>query len=143
LKSWLKSLPEIWRSGSTDLTAGLLAGQADDHQQNKRHQVLIEILRKMQTEQALEHAFRQSGDLGQFTRQLHTWFDAFRTLKLIHALRDTCLPCVSYAWLQADPAFRLLLTTDPDLSAFHQRLATLTVSGSHMNKDTVEDICNA
>ncbi len=154
LKSWLESLPAIWRSGSTDLTVGLLTGQADDHRQKERQRVLIEILRTMRTEQALEHAFRQSNDFGQFTRQLHTWFDAFRTLKLIHALRDTCLPCVSYAGLQADPAFRILLTTDPDLSAFHQRLPTLPVGGSlhnerqprcgsHTNKDTVEDICNA
>jgi hypothetical protein len=127
LKTWLESLPTIWRSGSTDLAVGLLAGQADNHRQKNLQQALTEVLRKMQTEQALEHAFRQSGDLGQFTRQLHTWFDAFRTLKLIHALRDTCLPCVSYAGLKADPAFRLLLTTDPELAACHQRLAATRV----------------
>ncbi len=76
----------------------------------------------MKTDQALEHAFRQSRSLDQFTRQVHTWFDAFRTLKLIHFLRDDCLPSISYVELETSALYRHLLTEDPDLLAFHNRL---------------------
>jgi len=29
-------------------------------------------------------------------RRVHSWFDAFRTLKLVHTLRDRCFPSVSW-----------------------------------------------
>jgi hypothetical protein len=32
---------------------------------------------------------------------MHTWFDAFRTLKLIHYLRDHHLPSISFEALVA------------------------------------------
>lgn len=38
--------------------------------------------------QALEHARQHSDNPQQFLRHFHTWFDAFRTLKFIHLLRD-------------------------------------------------------
>ena len=76
----------------------------------------------MKTERALEHAFRQSNNLDQFTRQVHTWFDAFRTLKLIHFLRDGYLPSISYARLEANSGYQHLLTRDSDLLAFHDYL---------------------
>jgi hypothetical protein len=76
----------------------------------------------IKTEQAVEHAFRQSKNPDQFKRQVHTWFDALRTLKLIHALRDLSLPSINYAALQASPQFHELLASDPDLSAFHELL---------------------
>jgi len=80
-------------------------------------------LKELGTEQALEHAFRQSKDLDQFVRQMNTWFDAFRTLKLIHALRDDQLASISYAKLEAHQTFSQLLTKDPDLLAFYQQLS--------------------
>jgi hypothetical protein len=88
----------------------------------------------MKMDQALEHAFRQSGDLEQFTRQVHTWFDAFRTLKLIHALRDSELPSISYATLMADPLYQHLLTIDPDLLGYHARLTNNPVKESMHGK---------
>jgi hypothetical protein len=42
---------------------------------------------------ALQHCRRQSRSPGQFSRQFHQWFDGFRTLKFIHALRAA-------GWLQ-------------------------------------------
>ena len=53
---------------------------------------------------------------------MHTWFDAFRTLKLIHFLRDQYLPSIAYAKLKANTQYQHLLMTDPDLLAFHVRL---------------------
>jgi hypothetical protein len=38
---------------------------------------------------AIDHCRRQGKTEAQFLRQFHQWFDGFRTLKFIHALRDT------------------------------------------------------
>lgn len=96
LQDWLKSWPVLWSSGSSDLQQyqpGLLAG-----------------LKAMGAEKALVHAFTHSKDLGQFTRQMHTWFDAFRTLKLIHFLRDEFFPSVDYDQLREHPVYGELFT---------------------------------
>jgi len=122
LELWLQRLPAIWRSGSNLLTMDIFSGQPGHQNQIDGVQALLAGLKGIKTEQALEHAFRQSRDLDQFTRQMHTWFDAFRTLKLIHSLRDNYLPSISYAMLKVNPVFKLLLTKDPDLFAFHQQL---------------------
>jgi len=106
LQQWLQSLPAIWKSHSKDLAT------------NIESQSLLAGLKQIKTDQALDHAFRQSKDLDQFTRQMHTWFDAFRTLKLIHILRDLHLPTISYAELVGSQTYSRLLRTDPDLLAF-------------------------
>ena len=41
---------------------------------------------------ALRHCRRQGKTREQFTRHFHQWFDGFRTLKFIHALRDAGWP---------------------------------------------------
>ncbi len=99
LKLWLLALPSIWLSGSVDLSPGVFP-QQQGNRQNPNLQLLLAGLDAMKTGQALGHAFRQSKSLDQFTRQLNTWFDAFRTLKLIHYLRDEGLPSISYAELE-------------------------------------------
>lgn len=48
---------------------------------------------------ALDHCQRQANSPEQFERQFHQWFDGFRTLKFIHALRDDGLPLRSLAEL--------------------------------------------
>lgn len=96
LQDWLMSWPVLWPSGSSDLQhyqPALLAG-----------------LKAMGAEKALVHAFTHSKDLGQFTRQMHTWFDAFRTLKLIHFLRDEFFPSVDYNQLREHPVYGELFT---------------------------------
>ena len=118
LKTWLQSLPAIWHSGSAELVTGVFQDQWQGHEL----QSLLTGLKELKTDRALEHAFRQSKSLDQFTRQMHTWFDAFRTLKLIHFLRDQYLPSIAYAKLKANPQYQHLLTTDPDLLAFHEHL---------------------
>jgi hypothetical protein len=44
---------------------------------------------------ALAHCRRQSSTDAQFQRHFHQWFDGFRTLKFIHALRDAGWPSCS------------------------------------------------
>ena len=52
-------------------------------------------------EQAIAHCQRQGKSAEQFLRQFHQWFDAFRTLKFIHGLRDAGWPAQTLAQLQA------------------------------------------
>jgi hypothetical protein len=53
---------------------------------------------------------------------MHTWFDAFRTLKLIHHLRDFHQPNISYATLDANSSYRHLISCDAELSVFAEGL---------------------
>ena len=127
LQVWLQSLPVIWHSRSNELTTSILSEQAGfdrhgDFNLRNQRQSLLEGLKNIKAEHALEHAFRQSKSLEQFIRQIHTWFDAFRTLKLIHALRDSQLPTISYASLEVNQTFHRFLLIDPDLSVFYEQL---------------------
>ena len=121
LRHWLQSWPAIWQSRSVDLASSILPVQPGGHYECEKRQALLAGLKKIRADQALEHAFRQSGDLDQFTRQMQTWFDAFRTLKLIHTLRDQHLASVSYAGLGANQIFCRLLVQDADLLGFYER----------------------
>lgn len=56
-------------------------------------------LHKLGIATALHHCQRQAKSSAQFQRQFHQWFDGFRTLKFIHALRDGGLPLRSLAEL--------------------------------------------
>ncbi|NEQ97206.1 MAG: hypothetical protein F6K30_10845 [Cyanothece sp. SIO2G6] len=46
--------------------------------------------------QTLQQAQRQSRDRPHFHRFMQTWFDAFRTLKFVHYLRDSHYPSLSF-----------------------------------------------
>lgn len=125
LRLWLQSLPAIWHSRSSHLVVGVFSIAAAAQDQDAGLQSLLESLQELKLEQALEHAFRQSADLDQFSRQMHTWFDAFRTLKLIHALRDRILPTISLATLVSNQTFCKLLARDPELLAFYEQMKVL------------------
>jgi hypothetical protein len=120
LQLWLRSWPAIWQSQSSDLAMNIFPDQPAGLDRCEGLQALLTGLKRIRTDKALDHAFRQSKDLGQFTRQMHTWFDAFRTLKLIHILRDHHLPSVSFAGLTVNPIFCQLLAGDPELMAFDE-----------------------
>jgi hypothetical protein len=49
-------------------------------------------LEKLGLDDALDHCRRQGKTPAQFLRQFHQWFDGFKTLKLIHAIRDAGWP---------------------------------------------------
>jgi hypothetical protein len=98
-----------------------LSDPPGDRDQCEKQKALLDGLKKIGTDRALDHAFRQSRDPDQFKRQMHIWFDAFRTLKLIHSLRER-FPSVSYAGLAANQVFGQLLAQDPDLADLHEKL---------------------
>ena len=110
LGSWLGSLPAFWQARSSDIGAIL------------SQQVLINGLEELGATGALQHAFRQSSDTRQFMRQMHTWFDAFRTRKLIHYLRDHYLPSISFEALLTKHNLDHLLGHEFTLPCLHRSL---------------------
>jgi hypothetical protein len=68
-------------------------------------QLLIDTLEKMGAFPAIREAIGRSGDAATMRRHFHTWFDAFRTLKLIHALRDGGLPSLHWREALAEAPF--------------------------------------
>jgi hypothetical protein len=57
-------------------------------------------------------------------RAFHTWFDAFRTLKLIHALRDGGIPSLPYPEALAEAPFTgLTAATEDDVDWVRGALA--------------------
>lgn len=124
---WLQSWPAIWLTQSSQLQGDLFAGHADcqllvSKPQAHEVQCLLDALGALKTEAALQHAFRQSKSPEQFNRQMRIWFDAFRSLKLIHAMRDQLLPSISFGQLCGRPEYVLLLTRDADLAECHDLL---------------------
>jgi hypothetical protein len=57
-------------------------------------------------------------------RHFHTWFDAFRTRKLVHALRDGGLTSLHYREALAEAPFTgLSASTEDDAEALRRVLA--------------------
>ena len=128
LHNWLGSLATFWQSRSSDIGAilsrGAATNQQGDHSNHppKDLQALISGLEHAGASEALQHAFRQSTDAMQFNRQIHTWFDAFRTLKLIHHLRDHHLPSISFEALVTEQSPDHLLKHESTLPWLHKTL---------------------
>lgn len=113
LRSWLGSLPRFWQSRSSNIGEILSA-------ENLR--TVVVGLEAIGAAEALQHALRQSSDVTQFKRQLHTWFDAFRTLKLIHYLRDQHFPSISFEELMLQHDLDHLLMHEPTLPFLQQTM---------------------
>jgi hypothetical protein len=88
LRALLSGLPELAEAPNQNITEllakqGLAATLAEHSGQ---------ALTTLGLESALAHCQRQSASNAQFLRQFHQWFDAFLTLKFIHAIRDAGWP---------------------------------------------------
>jgi hypothetical protein len=107
-----------------DVLAVLLAYFAEfaRHRDLQRAQPLLErvgparaalerFLDGLSTRDVLTEAARETASEGALWRRLHTWFDAFRTLKLVHALRDEVFP--ELAWQAALSGARFALAEEP------------------------------
>ena len=128
LRVWLGSLATFWQKRSSDLPAILSQGPGADQQgglsdySQRDLQVLIDGLEEAGARDALQHALRQSSDSKQFNRQMHTWFDAFRSLKLIHYLRDHHVPSISFEALLTEKNLDYLLRQEAGLPGLHETL---------------------
>ena len=97
LKVLLESLPELVHRPDQDIAPLLIRHGLDESLATQAQLALT----AQGITAALAHCQRQSTTSEQFQRQFHQWFDAFRTLKFIHALRDACWPQQSLAQLDA------------------------------------------
>lgn len=84
LGALLRVLPQLVQAQRQDMLS-LLTGQGLDA---GLAAASCKALEEQGIQTALTHCERQSSSGAQFLRQFHQWFDAFRTLKLMHALRD-------------------------------------------------------
>jgi hypothetical protein len=130
LGCWLQAMPVIWQTPSRELASCVFPHASGVVELDDKQQSLLQGLLDMGVARALEHAFRQSKNLAQFSRQMSTWFDAFRTLKLIHLLRERCAGSIGYNRLERHPTFLHLLAVDPDLSSYYGQLSRKYLQGT-------------
>jgi hypothetical protein len=60
---------------------------------------IVSVLDELDARSALDAAAREAKTADARRRRVHTWFDAFRTLKVVHALRDRVAP--NLPWTEA------------------------------------------
>jgi hypothetical protein len=82
LKNWL----EIFNSSTTIEHSSLLASA------NKINPALADFLIEQDLNNFIQKLFQKNITAPEIKKQKHYWFDAFKTLKLIHYLRDTVYP---------------------------------------------------
>ena len=121
LAAWLRVLAALARSGGKlEQAFGLLPRDNPFF----RVDLLDEALRKLGVFEAVREALVSSSDPVTLWRRLHGWFDAFRTLKLIHALRDGGLPSLHWRQALAEAPFTgLTSSTAEDEEALRKALA--------------------
>ncbi len=104
LRMFLCALPEIWQR-LHNATAGSVNFQTAIFEPIAKKN-LIQVLQTLGVETGIQHAFSHSKTLQGFLKHMHDWFDAFRTLKLLHGLRDGYYPSVNIGQLRSlEPGF--------------------------------------
>jgi hypothetical protein len=88
LKDWLSVVPEIWPHRE-EVDLDFLCKNATDNQQ-----ILCICLQASGVLPMLLEGLKQYKSMATFNRYVKHWFDAFRTLKFIHYLRDNHFPSV-------------------------------------------------
>jgi hypothetical protein len=88
LQTWLAGLERFAESRDV----GLLRSETAE-------EGLTRGLKTLGAYAAMEEALRHRKDPTSLRRHAHTWFDGFRTLKLIHFLRDSLFP--NLPWQEA------------------------------------------
>lgn len=106
LQEFLNVLPDIWRHTQTTNADSHIISNAIENEK------LLYALRMLDIDAGINHAITHSKALEGFLKHMHDWFDGFRTLKLVHHLRDTYCPSINIAELQAlSPEFLPRLPT--------------------------------
>jgi hypothetical protein len=121
LAAWIRVMEAIAKSGG-DFDRPL--GELPSGNPFLRADLMQEALSELGAFEAVREAIERSHDEPTLLRHLHTWFDAFRTLRFVHLLRDRGLR--SAAWRQAlseAPFTNLSGSTDEDTEVLRQALA--------------------
>ncbi|WP_299485746.1 hypothetical protein [Acaryochloris sp. IP29b_bin.137] len=92
LQRWLKLDRLLWNEFHTKTWTKKKMQLHDWGQKQGLSHSLLQTLRHLQVEQALEQAFQQCHDLEHFQFFMRVWFDAFRTLKFVHYQREHYWP---------------------------------------------------
>ncbi len=143
LAAWLRVLSGVAASGG-DLAAGFR--ELPEDSLFFRADLLEQVLGKMGAFEAVRTAAMEAREPAALLRRLHTWFDAFRTLKLIHALRDGGFPSLPWRQALAEAPFTHLVaeTDDEETEGLRLRLAAeergLPESGAGVQAATVEGL---
>ena len=106
LKCWLALKSAFWANNIKSLTPENLSDIEKLISQNNEFvaidsHVLMDCLRALGIEQALEHAASHSTSGKIFEKHLNNWFDSFQTLKFIHWLRNNHYPSLPLSKIQA------------------------------------------
>jgi len=111
LAAWIRAMAAVARTGGR-----LEAALEELPRENPffRAELLVESLEKMGAFTALREAIARSGDGPTMLRHFHTWFDAFRTLKLIRALQAGGLPALAWREALAEAPFTNLAASSED-----------------------------
>lgn len=109
LKAWHTLAHHLWEAGEDLLTATGMATRLAAHPELAAVDgaILACALDSLGTGKALQHALGHSTSRAVFDRHLGNWFDAFRTLKFIHFLRDHHVPSCNYHDMRAGCQFGL------------------------------------
>ncbi len=97
LRVFLSAVPALRERDAPDLCALL----ADRGLQERHAAVIAAALQRMGVAGAIAHCRDHGQTPERFLRHFHQWFDAFRTLKCIHALRDALWPDQSLSSLDS------------------------------------------
>ncbi len=143
LAAWLRLLSGVAASGG-DLGAGFR--ELPETSLFFRADLLEQILGKMGAFEAVRKAALEAREPAALLRRLHTWFDAFRTLKLVHALRDVGFPSLPWRQALAEAPFTHMVaeTDDEDTEGLRLRLAAeeraLPETGAGVQSAVVEGL---
>ena len=88
-------IPELWRDRTSIQAEGLREWWPDSA-------LMLNALLVSGLDKILPHAYRQCRDSDHFQYYLWGWFDAFKTLKFVHYLRDQVFPNLSLLEAVAD-----------------------------------------
>ena len=108
LREMLLAVPALQTTAEADLPRTLATGGVPD----SLARLASDILHEMGLETVIAHCRAHGRTQAQFLRQFHQWFDAFRTLKFIHAMRGAGWPDQS---LQALPTLTPVLWPAADM----------------------------
>lgn len=86
LRIWLRVLPSLW--------------QGNDLEELLQDELLLNSLIDIGVNKSISHARQHSKDQAGFNKHMHNWFDSFKTLKLIHNLRNLELGSINLKQLQ-------------------------------------------
>jgi hypothetical protein len=111
LAAWLRALAAVATSGGR-----LEAALEELPHENPffKADLLVGSLEKMGAFSAMREVIARSGDAATMLRHFHTWFDAFRTLKLIRALQSGGLPALPWREALAEAPFTGLTASTVD-----------------------------